>query len=99
VCRRVEERVVGTGLLLQGGAGDQMPVEGLGADVGAPRRIGKRLGAEAGRVALGLRTRPAQRRFDRVVESGAPLGIWVNDALPDVRPVIRAESRKVKLPV
>jgi hypothetical protein len=99
VKRTVEELMGGTCLFLQGCAGDQMPVEGLCADLGAPRRIGKRLGAEAARVALGLRTRPVKRRFERVVESGAPLGIWVDDALPDSAPVLRAVSRKVALPV
>jgi hypothetical protein len=99
VKRTVEEIVGGMCLFLQGCAGDQIPREALTGDVGAARRMGKLIGLDAARLALGMQTRPTTRRLERIVESGAPLGLWVEDALPD-RPIpLAVASRKVSLPV
>ena len=98
--KRVVQQLTGApSLFLQGCAGDQMPEQGLTGDVQIPRRIGTRLGAEAARVLMGLRTRPIERRFDKVVESGAPLGLWAEDEGPEVATKLTVVSRMAKLPV
>ncbi|MSP48985.1 MAG: hypothetical protein EXQ95_06625 [Alphaproteobacteria bacterium] len=97
--RVVEELTGAPSLFLQGCAGDQMPLQGLTGDVSIPRRIGTRLGAEAAKVLLGLRTRSIERRFDRVVESGAPLGLWAEDDGPEVAVKLAVATRTARLPV
>jgi Neutral/alkaline non-lysosomal ceramidase, N-terminal len=99
VKRTVEQLVGGTCMFLQGCAGDQIPREALTGDTGAARRMGTLLGLDAARAALRLRTQPTQKRLDAVVESGAPLGLWVEDKLPDQAAPLAVLSRKVSLPV
>jgi len=97
--RVVEQAMGGHCLFLQGCAGDQIPREALVADRDAPRRMGTEIGLDAARVAIGLSTRRLRKRFDHVVESGAPLGIWVDDELPSPPQVLAVESRRIALPV
>jgi hypothetical protein len=97
--RVVEQAIGGHCLFLQGCAGDQIPREALVADRDAPRRMGTEIGLDAARVAIGLSTRRLRKRFDHVVESGAPLGIWVDDELPSAPQVLAVESRRIALPV
>jgi len=101
VLRRVFESIVGgTCVFLQGSAGDQIPTEALTGDLQAPVRMGTRLAVEAARTALGLRTRTVRRRFAEIVESGAPLGLWVEEeaASQEYRPLAVGTSR-VALPL
>jgi hypothetical protein len=85
--KRVFEKIVGgTCIFLQGCAGDQMPIEGLTGDLGAPERMGTRLAVDAARAALALRTRPVRPRFAGIVESGAPLGLWVDEEVAGAAP-------------
>ncbi len=100
VAKRVVERLTGaTCLYLQGCAGNMMTTEALTGDLGAADRMGTRLGAEAAKVFTRIRTLPTRRRFDRIVESGAPLGIWVDDPLPRREPLVRVIERSIKMPV
>ena len=100
IVKRVVEQLTGAPcLFLQGCAGDQMPEQGLTGDVQIPRRIGTRLGAEASRVLMALRTRPIVRRFDKVVESGAPLGLWAEETGPEAETKLVVMTRRAKLPV
>ena len=100
VAKRVLERLTGaTCLYLQGCAGNMMTTEALTGDLSAADRMGTRLGAEATKVFTRIRTRPTRRRFDRIVESGAPLGIWADDPLPDREPLVRVVERPIVMPV
>ncbi|MBL8839835.1 MAG: neutral/alkaline non-lysosomal ceramidase N-terminal domain-containing protein [Alphaproteobacteria bacterium] len=99
VKRTVEQLVGGTCLFLQGCAGDQVPREAITGDHETARRMGTLIGVDAARIALRLQTRPTKRRFDGVVESGAPLGIWVEEPAPDEPMRLAVVSRTVALPV
>ena len=97
--RTVEQLVGGTCVLLQGCAGDQMPREALTADCAAAARMGRRIGVDAARIALALETRATRPRFDRVVESGAPLGLFADEPVDAAAPALAVVSRRIKLPV
>ena len=100
VAKRVVEELTGAACLyLQGCAGNIMTIEALTGDLGAAERMGTMLGAEAAKVFTGIRTRPTRRRFAGIVESGAPLGIWVDEPLPDRKPQIRVIERNIQMPL
>ncbi len=100
VAKRVVEGLTGaTCLYLQGCAGNMMTTEALTGDLEAADRMGTRLGAEAAKVFTRIRTLPTRRRFDRIVESGAPLGIWVDDPLSRSEPLVRVIDRSIEMPV
>lgn len=58
---------------LQGAAGDMGPVETFVPDVEIARNLGTRLGLEAARVFLGIRTQPGSVRLKDVIASGGAL--------------------------
>ncbi len=100
VAKRVVEELTGAPCLyLQGCAGNIMTIEALTGDLGAAERMGTMLGAEAAKVFTGIRTLPTKRRFAGIVESGAPLGIWVDEPLPERQPFIKVTERDIKMPV
>lgn len=100
VAKRVVEELTGAPCLyLQGCAGNIMTTEALTGDLGAAERMGTMLGAEAAKVFTGIRTRPTRRKFAGIVESGAPLGIWEEEPLPDQEPSIVVLERNIRMPV
>ena len=99
VAKRVVQELTGAACLyLQGCAGNMMTIEALTGDLGAAERMGTMLGAEAAKVFTGIRTRPTRRRFAGIVESGAPLGIWVDEPLQDREPLVRVVERDIEMP-
>jgi neutral ceramidase len=99
--KRTVERITGaTCLFAQGATGNIGPgPDGFTDDVGVVRRLGGQVGCEAARVYLGLQLPAVQHRHERVWESGAPLGKWVQEPLPEPDPVVRVVSREVMLPL
>ncbi len=74
--RTVELEVGGKCLFFQGSAGDQGPMLGFQADPQVYRSFGAILGHEAAKVAVELDSLPPKVRFEQVVPSGAPLGMY-----------------------
>jgi neutral ceramidase len=99
--KRTVEAITGaTCLFAQGATGNIGPgPDGFTDDVGVVRRLGAHVGCEAARVYLGLDLPAARHRHERVWESGAPLGKWTREPLPEPEPVVRVMSREVILPL
>jgi neutral ceramidase len=99
--KRTVEAITGaTCLFAQGATGNIGPgPDGFTDDVGVVCRIGRQVGCEAARVYLGLQLPAVRHRHERVWESGAPLGKWTQEPLPEPDPVVRVMSREVKLPL
>src|SRR5690606_2014684 len=95
----VEALVGGRAVFLQGCGGDQMPHDALTGDTGVAERIGRRLGVDAASAALGIDTRPGRHEFDRVVESGAPLGLWRKVFAEDTPTPVESLNARISLPV
>ena len=100
VVRRVVEAATGaTCLFLQGAAGNVHALVDFVGDPAVYRRLGAILGHEAARVALSLQTVPRRERFVRVVESGAPLGIYDDEPAGEPDGTVRVRTRPVPLGV
>jgi hypothetical protein len=99
--KRTVEAITGaTCLFAQGATGNIGPgPDGFTDDVGVVCRIGRQVGCEAARVYLGLQLPAVRHRHERVWESGAPLGKWTRESLPEPDPVVRVMSREVMLPL
>jgi hypothetical protein len=99
--KRTVEAITGaTCLFAQGATGNIGPgPDGFTEDVGVVRRLGGQVGCEAARVYLGLQLPAVRHRHERVWESGAPLGKWTREPLPEPAPVVRIMSRQVLLPL
>src|SRR3954451_10421208 len=99
--KRTVEAITGaTCLFAQGATGNIGPgPDGFTDDVSVVRRIGGEVGCEAARVYLGLQIPAVQHRHERLWESGAPLGKWTREVLPEPDPVVRIMSREVMLPL
>lgn len=100
VARRTLEGLTGaTALFLQGSAGNQGPGPGgFTGDLSVSERIGIALGCEAAKVFLssGVDGVPV---FERVWESGAPLGKWKYQPADRKPAVLGVRTRLAMLPV
>jgi hypothetical protein len=100
VVRQVVEHATGaTCLFLQGAAGNVHAIVDYVGDVAVYRRLGAILGHEAARLALRLQTVPRQERLLRVMESGAPLGIYADEPAGEPDGTLRVATRAVRLPL
>jgi neutral ceramidase len=98
--RTVEALTGATCLFAQGATGNIGPgPDGFTDDVSVVRRLGKQIGCEAARVYLGLELPAVRHRHERVWESGAPLGKWVHEPVPEAEPVVRVTTREIDLPL
>src|SRR5215216_2824806 len=99
--KRTVEAITGaTCLFAQGATGNIGPgPDGFTDDVGVVRRLGGQVGCEAARVYLGLQLPAVKRRHERVWESGAPLGKWVSEPVPEQEPEVQVMSREIRLPL
>jgi hypothetical protein len=99
--KRTVEAITGaTCLFAQGATGNVGPgPEGYTDDARVIRRLGGIVGCEAARVYLQLQVPPKRYRHERVWESGAPLGKWVGDPLPEPGPDVRVMTRELRLPL
>ena len=97
--RTVEEIVGGKCLFLQGAAGNSHPKESFSSRAEDYHRVGKLLGLEASKVALELETRPKVERLLEVVESGAELGIYVDEPFAEPDATLRVATASVSLPL
>lgn len=89
-----------TPVFLQGATGNVGPgPEGFTDDLSVAHRLGRVLGCEVVKVYEGIRTRPVQFTFDRVVESGAPLGVFRAELPPIAEQTIDYLSVPLCLPV
>ncbi|HWG69988.1 MAG TPA: hypothetical protein VN692_11280 [Steroidobacteraceae bacterium] len=98
--RDVVERETGAiCLFLHGASGDLTPRRSYESLPDAAEQNGRELGFAA-LAALGGMLPPGRRlEYQRIEESGTPLGIWVSTAKSAVSPVLKAECVQVKLPL
>jgi hypothetical protein len=100
VVRRVVEGATGaTCLFLQGATGNTHALVDFAGDPAVYRRLGAILGHEAARVALSLQTVPRRERLVKVVESGAPLGIYEDEPAGEPDGTVRVRTRALTLGV
>jgi len=98
--RRVVEQQIGARcLFLQGAAGDIGPRAGYTGELSVYRRMGTILGLEASKVALNMETLPRRERYVSVLQSGAPIALYEDEAVEPEVPKLRVARRTIKLPL
>jgi len=94
----VEHTVGGLCLFLQGASGNQGPVDGFTGDLRVYRKAGARLGAEAARVRLDIEPLEREERLDRILLSGADLGIYTDVPTGESDQTVAVHNLAVDLP-
>jgi hypothetical protein len=97
--RVVEEQIGGTCLFLQGATGNVGPKRGFTGDMTVYRKIGKMLGLEASKIALGIETLPRQEKLVGLQESGATIALFEYEEAPSPPAICEVRSRFVQLPL
>ncbi|HCI86093.1 MAG TPA: hypothetical protein DHV68_04535, partial [Dehalococcoidia bacterium] len=95
----VEQYGGGTCLFLQGAAGNCGPTHGFIGEVAVAQWLGERLGLEAARVRLEIDPVPRKERLVEVVQSGADLGMYADDAVDEPDSTLRIINTHATLPV
>jgi hypothetical protein len=94
----VEHTVGGMCLFLQGASGNQGPVDGFTGDLRVYRKAGSKLGAEASRVRLNIDPLQREERLDRILSSGADLGIYTDVPIGESDDTLAVSNISVELP-
>lgn len=97
--RAVEQATGATCFFLQGAAGNMGPAEGFVGDVAIAEKLGKWLGLEAAKVFLSIRTSSTRKKLDSIIESGAPLTQYIDEAIDQPEQRLRVLSQPVALPI
>ena len=98
VRRTVEEQLGGVCLFLQGAAANLGPRRGFTGDCRVYRKLGKILGLEASRIAEEIETLPRHERYVGIMQSGAPIALYEEEAVEPATPVLHAIRRVIQLP-
>ena len=85
-------------LFLQGATGSLGPIRGFTGDRSVYRRLGRILGLEASKIALGLETLPRREKLTGVMESGADIALYEDEPVEPASPVLRILNRTLRLP-
>jgi neutral ceramidase len=100
VLRRAVEGVVGCKcLFLQGSPGDVHPKQTYSSRKEDYHLVGRLLGLEAAKVALGLQTVPRNERLVEIVESGAELCMYSDDPAGEPDATLKVIERAISLPL
>jgi Neutral/alkaline non-lysosomal ceramidase, N-terminal len=94
----VEREIGGVCLFLQGATGDLTPRRGFTGDLRVYRQLGLVLGLEAAKVAASIETLPKDEHYLSVLQSGAPIAIYVDRPKEPDPPILKIISRNLKLP-
>jgi hypothetical protein len=95
----VEQYAGGLCLFLQGAAGNCGPTHGFIGEVAVAQWLGERLGLEAARVRLEIDPIQRKERLVEVVQSGADLGMYEDDAVSEPDDTLRVINTTATLPV
>ena len=100
VLRRTVEGVLGGKcLFLQGSPGNTHPKQTYSSRSEDYYHVGKLLGLEAAKVALGLETLPKVEKLVQVVESGAELCMYADEPGAEPDGTVRVVERVISLPL
>jgi len=95
----VEQYGGGLCLFLQGAAGNCGPTHGFIGEVAVAQWLGERLGLEAAKVRLEIDPVPRKERLVEVVQSGADLGMYEDEATGEPDNTLRVINTTATLPV
>jgi neutral ceramidase len=95
----VEKNTGATCVFLQGAAGDMGPVKTFVPDVAVARNLGTRLGLEAARIFLEIRTLAVRTELRNVIASGGALADYEDIPLDVSPPRLSLIANHVDLPV
>lgn len=98
VRKTVEQNTGATCVFLQGAAGDMGPIETFVEDAAVARNLGTRLGLEASRVFLGIRTLPVRTELRNVIASGGALADYEHVPLEAAEQRLSVHVTHVDLP-
>jgi hypothetical protein len=94
----VEQQIGGTCLFLQGAGGNLTPQRGFTGDINVCRRLGRMLGLEAAKVATGIETLERRERYLGVMQSGAAIALYADEAEEPRDQTLSMSNRILELP-